>query len=108
MGVYNGEERHVRKYNMSTDTILDSTYTESINVEKHEKKWLRFTKSQYPESFDMCANKLARKDSLTISPGLVPKKLWTIYFKGDSIYGTFIENNGWAGTDDHYYFAGKK
>ena len=107
-GVYIGEERHIHKYNSSTDTISDSTYVENINVELFDKKWFRFTKAEYPETFDMCANKIARRDSLTISPGLIPLKRWTVYFKGDSLYGTFIENNGWAGTDDHYYFAGKK
>ena len=107
-GIYSGEERHVILNYWTTDTLSDSTYEESINVEVFDKKWLRFTKTEYPGTFEMCANKIARKDSLTISPGVVPKKLWTVYFVGDSLYGRFLENNGWAGINDHYYFAGKK
>ena len=103
-----GEERHVHFYQGSMDTISDSIYNENITIELRSNKWLNFTKSKYPYSIEMCANKLVRSGSLTIEQNLVPHEIWTITVKGDSLYGIFEENNGWAGTNDHYYFAGKK
>ena len=107
-GTYSGEGLYVKYHHSGSDTLMSYTFSEVIKVKK-EGKWFKFDKTEYPYSYEMCAKKLAKRDSLTVTPSYVlPQENWTMYFTKDSLYGTFRIINGWSGKNEGYYFRGSK
>lgn len=107
-GVYVGQERYVRFYYSSTDTILDKYYDETLTVKLINKDYFKFTKSTEPYSFEMPSKYLARDNSYSKKEGLIPRKFTTVNVGSNTVECVLEINNAWAGTSEHYYFQGHK
>jgi hypothetical protein len=106
-GVYTGVERyiHIGPYG---DTSTDESYMHQIELKFQDNGYFLLTKETYPVSYEIPSSKLLKYDSVKTTEGLVPRHIWRIELEGDSLYGSFEENNGWAGSYDHYKFEGVK
>lgn len=107
VGVYSGVEQYV-KIGPYLDTLNDVSKPQEITISLKGSSTFLITKNTYPFSYEVSANKLVKYDSVSVHEGLVPRHNWTIWIDGNMLTGRFEENNGWAGSQDHYLFSGSK
>jgi hypothetical protein len=105
-GVYKGTERfiHIGPYG---DTSKDESYSHEIQIILKNRALFTLTKDTYPFSYDIPASALVNEDTDT-KWQTFPQEIWTVRLVGDSLYGSFKENDNWAGSKDHYLFKGVK
>ena len=107
-GKYYGEERFTKMYGSQNDTIFDTIYVTSINLSLKDNKTFVVSRSEYPNSYEINANRLVRNGSVTVEE-YFPHETWTIQIHADGkLYGSFENDNNWAGSYEHYKFNGYK
>ncbi|NOQ72814.1 MAG: hypothetical protein GQ574_12460 [Crocinitomix sp.] len=105
-GVYKGIERyvHIGPYG---DTSHDESYIHQIELKIQDNRHFLLTKETYPFSHELSAGNLV-EDGTDTKWQTFPQEIWTVRIVGDSLYGSFKENDNWAGSKDHYLFEGIK
>jgi hypothetical protein len=107
-GIYVGQERYVHMYGSTTDTLSDTLFDQIITVKLHNNEFYKFTKTIDSTTFEFPSKRLARNGTQTKTEGLIPLITTKLTADGDYLSYEIVENNGWTGSYNHYYFTGYK